>query len=160
MQTLVHLPDMTGIAVHGVAARHGNLLPLHLVVHIIRMVLAHIILPAGSTSCRTRHGIRDTILLAHRSYLLKALVGDDVITEHIHILLNDGLHILDEILHVLHEVRIDIILQSTYSIIVLYQSSTRRLLHAVEHMLTVAHRIEEGGQRTHILSAAAHIQQV
>ena len=66
-------------------------------------------------------------------------MGDDVVAEHVDILLDNGLHILDEVLHVLHEVGVNIVLQTTDTVVVLNQASARGLLHAVEHVLTVAH---------------------
>ena len=87
-------------------------------------------------------------------------MSDDVITKHIKILLNGWTQILNKILTVLHEVRINVVLQSTYSIIVLNQTSTGGLLHAVQHMLTIAHAIQEGSQSTQVLSHTRGVEQV
>ena len=124
------------------------------------MVLAHVALPARGTSCRASHAVADAVFLRHRAYVLETLVGDDVVAEHVDILLDDRLHVGNELLHVLHEVGVDVVLQSTYSIIVLNQASARGLLHAVQHMLAVAHGIEERRECAHILGTAAHVEQV
>ena len=85
---------------------------------------------------------------------------NDIVAKHVDILLNDRLHVLHKVLHVLHEVGVDIVLQPTYSIVVLYQTASRGLLHTIQHMFTVTHRIKECCQGTHILSTATHIEQV
>ena len=151
---------MYQVAVHRVATSQCALLPLHLVVHIVWVVLTHITLPTRSTSGRTSHCIRDTVFLAHWSALLQSVVCNHVVTKHIHVLLNHGSQVLHQCLHVLYKVRIDVVLQSTYSIIVLDQTSTSGLLHTVQHMLTVAHAIQEGSQGTQVLSHTRGVQQV
>ena len=65
-------------------------------------------------------------------------MSNDVVAKDIHILLNHRAQILAQLLTVLDEVRIDVVLKSTYSIIVLDKTSTSGLLHHVKHMLTVA----------------------
>ena len=87
-------------------------------------------------------------------------MSDHVITEDIHILLNHWAQILHQILAVLDEVRIDIVLQSTYSIIVLNQSATSGLLHAVQHVLTVAHTIQHTCKCAKVLSHTRCVEQV
>ena len=81
-------------------------------------------------------------------------MGDDVVAKHVHVFLNHRAQVLTELLHVVHEVRINVVLQSTYSVIVLNKASTGGLLHHVEHMLTVTHAIKEGSERTQVLSTA------
>ena len=151
---------MNKITVHRVAAAQRTLLPLYLVIHVVGVVLAYIVLPTRSTSGRTRHSIADAILKAHRAAVLQAVMGDDVITKDVHILLNCRTQILHQVLAILHEVRVDVILQSSYSIIVLDQASTRGLLHAVQHMLTITHAVEHTRQGTQVLSHTRGVKQV
>ena len=124
------------------------------------MVLAHVVLPSGSTSGGTRHTVVDTVFEVHWTHLLQTVVRDDVVAKHIHILLNHRTQILHQVLAVLHEVRVDIVLKSTYSIIVLDESAAGGFLHHVEHVLAVAHSIKEGGQRAQVLGTAGGEQQV
>ena len=154
IEALVHLVDVNHIAAHRVARVSSNLLPLHFIVAIVWMVLAHIVLPSGSTSGRTGHTVVDAVLKTHRAYLLQTVVRNDVIAKDVHILLNHRTQILHQVLAVLHEVGVDVVLQSTYSIIVLDESAAGGFLHHVQHVLTVAHSIEESGQRTQVLSTA------
>ena len=151
---------MNEVTVHRVAAAECALLPLHLIVHIVWVVLAHIVLPARSTSGRTRNSIVDTILKTHRSAVLQTVVSDDIIAKHIHILLNGRTQILHQILTVLDEVRIDVVLQATYSIIVLNQASTCGLLHDVQHVLTVTHTIQHTCESAKVLSHTRGVEQV
>ena len=143
---------MYEVAVHRVAACQRALLPLYLVVHVVRMVLAHVVLPTRSTTGRTRHGVVDTILKTHRATVLQTVVGNDIVTEDIHILLDGWTQILHEVLTVLDEVRIDVVLQTTNTVVVLNQAATRGFLHDIEHVLTVTHAIEHTGQCTQVLS--------
>ena len=160
MQALVHLVDVDEVTVHRITATECTLLPLHLVVHVVRMVLTHVVLPARGTSGRTGHGIVDTILKTHRATVLQTVVGDDIVTKHIHILLNRRTQILHQILTVLDEVGIDIILQTSDTVIVLNQASASSLLHDVQHVLTVAHAIQHTGEGTQILSHTRGVEQV
>ena len=124
------------------------------------MVLTYIVLPTRSTSGRTRHSVTDTILETHRTTVLQTVVGNDVVTEDVHILLNRRTQILHQILTVLNEVRIDIILQSADTIVVLNQTSTCGLLHHVKHMLTVTHTIKHTSKSTEVLSHTRGVEQV
>ena len=151
---------MHEVAVHRVAACQCALLPLHLVVHVVGVVLAHIVLPACSTSGRTSHSVVDAVLQTHRSALLEAVVSDDVVAEHVHVLLNHRAQVLHQVLHVLHEVRVDVGLQAADAVVVLDEASAGGLLHHVEHVLAVAHAIEERGQGTEVLSTARGVEQV
>ena len=132
---------MYHIAGHGVAAGARNLLPLHLVVEVVRMVLADIVVPSCGTSCRTGDGIVDAVLEVHIAHSLKTLVCDDVVAEDVKIFLYERTEVLAELLYVLHEVRVDVGLQSAYSVVVLYQTPAGCLLHDVEHLLTVSHAV-------------------
>ena len=151
---------MNIIAIHRVTTCHGNLLPVHFVIAIVWMTLTCIVLPAGSTSCRTSHRIVDTVFPIHRTNAFKSLMCDDVISEHIEILLNLRSQILAEFLCILNEVRIDVSLKSTDSIVVHNESTASCLLHNIEHMLTVAHAIQECCECSKVLSCTAQEQQV
>jgi hypothetical protein len=133
---------------------------LHLVVEIVRMILTHIVVPSGSTTGRTGDTVVDAVLKIHVAHTLKTLVSDDIVTEDIEIFLYHRTEIFAERLGVLHEVRVDIGLQTADSVIVLDESSTRCLLHDVEHMLTVTHTIEECCQGGEVLCAGSEEQQV
>ena len=124
------------------------------------MVLADIVLPSCGTSGRTGDAVVDTVLKIHVAHTFKTLVSDDVVTEDIEILLYERTEIFAECLGVLHEVRVDVGLQTTYSIIVLDESSARSLLHDVEHMLTVTHTVEECCQGAEVLCACSEEEQV
>ena len=87
-------------------------------------------------------------------------MGDDIVAEDIHILLDHRAQILAELLAVLDEVGVDVILKTTYAVVVLDESSTGCFLHHVEHMLAVAHAVEECGEGTEVLSAATAVEQV
>src|SRR5574344_745632 len=69
-------------------------------------------------------------------------------------------HVFTELLHVLHEVRIDISLTTTYSIIVLNESSTGCLFHDIKDLFTITHTEDECSERTKVLSTTAIEQQV
>ena len=151
---------MAVVAVHGVAARHRYLLPLHLVVHVVRMALAGVVLPVGGTSCRTRHAVVDAVLAVHRTHANKTVVRNHVVAEHVEILLNHRAQILAELLGVLHKLRVDVGLESADAVVVLDESSAGCLLHHVEHVLAVAHAVEEGGQGAEVLCRTAEVEQV
>ena len=151
---------MYHVAFHGVGARAGDFFPLHLVVHVVRMVLTHVVVPACRASCRARDTVVDAILKVHVAHALKTLVRDDVVAKHVEILLEHRAEILAQGLRVLHEVGVYVGLQSANAVIVLYQSSAGGLLHHVEQVLTVAHAIQEGGQRREVLRACSEEQQV
>ena len=87
-------------------------------------------------------------------------MGDDVVTEDIHILLDGRTQIFHKVLTVLHKVRIDVILQTTDTVVVLDQATTGGLLHAVEHMLTIAHTIEHTSEGAEVLSHTRGVEQV
>ena len=143
---------MHEIASHRVAGVGGALLPLHLVVQIVGMILANVVLPSRGTTGRTCDSKADAILKAHRSAVLQAVMGDDIVAKHIHILLNRRTQISDEILHVFHEIGIDVVLKSTYSVIILDKASASGLLHAVEHVFAVTHTVKECGESSQVLS--------
>ena len=151
---------MDEVTVHRVTAVERALFPLHLVVHVIGVVHANVILPTRGTSGRTGHSVVDTILKRHRTAVLQTVVGDDIVAKHIHILLDRRTQILHQILHVLDEVWIDVVLQTTDAVVVLDQTSASSLLHAVEHMLTVAHAIEHRRESTQVLTYARGVEQV
>ena len=136
---------MNHIACHRVSTRQCHLLKVNLAIHGIRMIFAHIVMPTGSTSGRTCHGIIDTIFKIHRPDTFKTLMCDDVIPKDIEVFLNHRTQIFAECLHVLNKVRVDIILQTTNAIVVLNETSTRSFLHDIQHMLTVTHTIKECG---------------
>ena len=87
-------------------------------------------------------------------------MGDNIVTEHIHILLYHRSKVSDKVLNILHEVWIDIILKTSDTIVVLNESSACSLFHDVEHMLTVAHGVEECRKGTKVLCAASKVEQV
>ena len=124
------------------------------------MVLAHIVMPSCSTSCRAGNAIVHAVGQVHRSYALKPLVRDDVVAEHVQIFLYHGAQIRAQLLGVGNEVGVDVVLQSADAIIVLYESATGGFLHHVEHMLTVAHTVKEGRQGAQVLRASAQEEQV
>ena len=153
VEALVHLVDVDHIARHGVGAREGDLLEVHLTVEVVGMVLAHVVVPASSTSGRTGERVVDGVLQAHWAAVLQTLVGDDVVAEDVEILLYHRSEVLAESLYVLDEVGIDIVLESADAVVALDESASRGLLHDVEQVLTVSHAVEEGRQRAQVLGA-------
>jgi len=117
-------------------------------------------MPARCTAAGSRYAIADDILLVHHSHSLKTLVGNDVVAEHVGIFLEHRLEISAERLHVLHEIGVDIILQTADAVVVLYQPASGGFFHYVEHMFAVAHRVKESGERTEVLCTAARIEQM
>ena len=87
-------------------------------------------------------------------------MSNHVVTEYVEVLLNHRTEILAEGLHVLNEVRVDICLKATDTVVVLDQTATSGLLHDVQYVLTVAHAVEECGQGTQVLCGTAKIEQV
>ena len=87
-------------------------------------------------------------------------MSNHVVAEYVEVLLNHRTEILAEGLHVLNEVRVDICLQTTDTVVVLDQTATGCLLHDVQYVLTVAHAVEECGQGTQVLCGTAEVQQV
>ena len=124
------------------------------------MVLAHVVVPASSTSGRTGEGVVDGVFETHRTAVLQTLVGDDVVAEDVEILLYHRSEVLAESLHVLDEVGVDIVLESADAVVALDESASRGLLHDVEQVLTVSHAVEEGRQRAQVLGAGAEEEQV
>ena len=124
------------------------------------MILTNIVVPTGCTTCRTSNSIIDTILKTHRTNAFETVVCNHIITEYVKVFLNHWTKVFTELLRIFYEVRIDIILNATYSIIVLNQAATRCFLHHVEHVLTITHTIEECCKCTHILSSCTKEQQV
>ena len=124
------------------------------------MTLTSIVLPTRCTTCRTCNSIVDTILIIHRTYAFETVVSNHVVTEYVEILLNHRTEILAESLHVLNEVRIDISLKTTDTVIILDQATTSCLLHHVQHVLTVTHTVEECSQSTQVLCGTTEVQQV
>ena len=124
------------------------------------MILADIVLPSCGTTGRTGNTIVDTVLEVQIAYALKTLVGDDIVAEYVEVLLDERTEILAELLDILDEVRVNISLQSTYSVIVLDESSTGCLLHDVQHLLTVTHAVKECCQSREVLSTCTEEEQV
>ena len=158
VKALVELLDMAVIAVHRVTASHGNLLPVHLVVQGVRMALTGIVLPARSTSGGTCYGIVDTVFKSHGAYSLQAVVCNNVVAEHIQILLDHRAEVLAQSLNVLDKVGIDVSLEATYAIVVLDEATTGSLLHHVEHVLAVTHTVQEGSQSSQVLCCTAQVE--
>ena len=148
VEALIHLFNVAIVAIHRVAARHNHLFEVHFVVNGVWVMLANVVAPATCTTGRTCYAIADTLFFVHRTYAYETLVCDDVVAEDVEIFLNHRSQILAELLCVLHEVRVDVVLQSTYSIIVLNQSSTRSFFHHVQHVFAVAHTVEHGCKST------------
>ena len=65
-----------------------------------------------------------------------------VVTEYVEVFLNHRTEILAKCLHVLNEVRVDICLKATDTVVVLDQTATSGLLHHVQYVLTVAHTVK------------------
>ena len=124
------------------------------------MALTGIVLPTGSTSGRTCHAVVDTILKTHRTNAHKTVVSDNVVAEHVEILLDHRTQILAELLCVLHKLRVDVGLETADAVVVLDKASACCLLHHVEHVLTVAHAVEECCQGTQVLCGTAEVEQV
>src|SRR5574344_149080 len=106
------------------------------------MILTYIIMPTCSTSRTSCATIRDSIGGRQFTYSHETVIGNDVTCEDVIILFEHRFKIFAEFLDVTYKVDINIILTSTYSIIVLYQTSTCCLFHHVEHFLTVAHTVD------------------
>ena len=121
------------------------------------MVFAHIAVPSACSSRRTGNSVADGIFAAEQSNLLEALLGDDVVAKDIHIFAEHWLHILAQSLDVCHEVRVYIVLQSAYAVVVLNKSTTRGFLHYVEHMLAITHTVEERRECSKVLSTTSYI---
>ena len=160
VETLINLVDVNHITLHRVGTSTGDFLPLHLVVHVVRMILTNIIVPSGSTTSRTSYTIVDTILKVHVTTTLKTLVSDNIITKHIEVFLHHWTHILAECLNILNEVRINIILQTTNTVVVLDKTSTSGFLHNVEQVLTVTHTVKECCKSRKVLSTSTKEEQV
>ena len=99
------------------------------------MVLANIVVPSAGTSGTSRYTIADDVLLVHRADTLETVVGDDIVTEYVHVLLYHWSEVSDKVLYILYEVRINVILQASDTVVVLNESSARSLFHNVEHVL-------------------------
>ena len=151
---------MAIVTVHGIAMRQCDLFKVHLIIHSVWMVLADIILPAAGTTGRSCHAIADAVCLIHDTDVTETLMGNDVVAEDIQILLYHRTQILAEFLDVGNEVRINVSLQATYSIIVLYQPAAGCLFHHVQYVLTIAHSIKESRKRTQVLSAASRVKEM
>ena len=79
---------MAIVTIHRIAMGQSNLLKVDLIIHSIWMILTNIILPTTCSTCRTSHTIADTILLIHNTNITETLMGNDIITKDIKILLN------------------------------------------------------------------------
>ena len=124
------------------------------------MVFSHVAVPSCGTTCTTGTSVGYCILFRQHAHLFETVLQYDVSSEDIVILLEHGLHVSAEFLHIFGEVGIDIILASTYTVVVLYESATCRFLHHVEHLFAVSHAIDECSESAEVLSAAAIEEEV
>ena len=160
VEALIHFLNVHEVTVHRIGSCERDLAPFHFVVHIVGMVLANIVTPTCSTPGRACHAVGDAVCLVHWANAFKAVVGDHVIAEHIHVFLNHWTEIFAEVFHVLDEVLVNIVLQSADAVVVLNEASTSGFFHHVEHVFAVAHTVEECCECAKVLCAASAVQQV